>query len=63
VAAGLLAAGAGARLLSSFLYGIGTFDLATDIAVVIVVTTLGILATFSPARRITRIDPAAILKT
>jgi putative ABC transport system permease protein len=63
VAAGLLAAGAGARLLSSFLYGIGTFDLATDIAVVVVVTALGILATFSPARRITRIDPAAILKT
>ena len=62
VAAGLLAASLGARLLGSFLYGIGTFDLATDLAVVAIVTVLGLVATFVPARRITRIDPAAILR-
>ena len=62
VAAGLFAAILGARLLGSFLYGIGTFDLATDVGVVAVVGALGLLATFIPARRTTRIDPAAILK-
>ncbi len=62
VTAGLFAAIVGARLLGAFLYGIGTFDLATDVGVVVVVATLGLLATFIPARRITRIDPAAILK-
>jgi putative ABC transport system permease protein len=62
VGVGLVAASLGARLLGSFLYGIGTFDLATDLAVVALVTVLGLVATFVPARRITRIDPAAILK-
>jgi predicted permease len=63
VAAGLVAAGLAARLVGSFLYGIGTFDVATDLAVVALVTGLGLIATVVPARRITRIDPAAILKT
>jgi predicted permease len=62
VAAGLVAASLGARLLGSFLYGIGTFDLVTDLTVVALVIALGMIATFIPARRITRIDPAAILK-
>ena len=62
VAVGLFAAILGARLLGSFLYGIGTFDLATDVGVVVVVGTLGLLATFIPARRIARIGPATILK-
>jgi putative ABC transport system permease protein len=62
VAAGLVAASLGARLLGSFLYGIGTFDLVTDLIVVALVIALGMIATFIPARRITRIDPAAILK-
>ena len=62
VAAGLAGAGLATRLLGSFLYGIGTFDLATDLAVVALVTVLGLVATFVPARRITRIDPAAILR-
>ena len=62
VAAGLAAAGLATRLLGSFLYGIGTFDLATDLAVVALVTVLGLVATLVPARRITRIDPAAILR-
>ena len=63
VAAGLFAAIVGARLLGAFLYGIGTFDLVTDVGVVGVVATLGVLATIIPARRITKIDPAAILKS
>lgn len=63
VAVGLVVAGAGARLLGSFLYGIGSFDLKTDLAVVALVTALGLVATFIPARRITRIDPAKILRT
>jgi len=62
VGAGLIAAGAGARLLGSFLYGIGTFDLATYLTVVALVTVLGLVATFLPARRITRIDPAEVLR-
>jgi ABC-type antimicrobial peptide transport system permease subunit len=62
VAAGLVAASLGARLLGSFLYGVGTFDLLTDVAVVGLVSVLGVIATVIPARRITRIDPAAILK-
>jgi len=35
----------------------------TDVGVVGVVATLGVLATIIPARRITKIDPAAILKS
>jgi hypothetical protein len=61
-AAGLLAASVGARPLGSFLYEIGTFDLAADLGVVGVVATRGLLATFIPAHRITRIDNAAISK-
>jgi ABC-type antimicrobial peptide transport system permease subunit len=34
----------------------------TDLIVVALVIALGMIATFIPARRITRIDPAAILK-
>jgi predicted permease len=62
VAAGLVAAAVSARLLRSFLYGIGTFDIPTYLGVVAVITALGLVATVIPARRITHIDPARILR-
>jgi ABC-type antimicrobial peptide transport system permease subunit len=62
VAAGLVSAAVSARLLRSFLYGIGTFDVPTYLGVVAVITALGLVATVIPARRITHIDPARILR-
>jgi ABC-type lipoprotein release transport system permease subunit len=52
----------GARLLRSFLDGVGTFDIVTYLAVVTVLTALAVVATVIPARRIIRIDPADILR-
>jgi putative ABC transport system permease protein len=59
---GLVAATAAGKLLGAFLYGTGTFDPVTEVLVLILVTLLGLVATFIPARRITRINPADILK-
>ena len=62
VAAGLVVATLATRLLGSFLYGIGTFDVPTYLIVIALVSALGLVASFIPARRITRIDPATILR-
>ena len=63
VSIGLLGAGLGAQLLRAFLYGVGTFDVATYLAVTSLVVVLALVATLIPARRITHIDPATILRT
>jgi ABC-type antimicrobial peptide transport system permease subunit len=48
--------------VSSFLFGIEIWDRATYIGVIIVVGAVGMAATFLPARRILRIDPAAAMR-
>ncbi len=62
LSAGLAAALGMLRVLKSFLYGVGTYDpialVSTSAALVIV----AMAATLLPIRRITRIDPAKILR-
>jgi macrolide transport system ATP-binding/permease protein len=59
---GLIGAAAVTRLLSSMLYGVSPFDAWTFAGVVLLIISAAFLATFSPARRATRIDPATALR-
>jgi len=62
LAAGLAASLAVARLVSSLLYGVGSFDALTFIAVPIVLLCVACLAILLPARRATKIDPMVALR-
>ena len=62
VAIGVVVAIAASRLLASLLYGVGSFDVATYVGVAVLVTSIGLLASFIPARRVARIDPSRALK-
>ena len=63
LAAGIPAAAAGTRLLESFLFGsIGQLDGRMFLAAPLVVAAAALLACWLPARRVSRIDPAAILR-
>jgi predicted permease len=62
VAAGLLIAWASARLLSSFLYGVGPHDLLTFALVPLVVVGVATLACVGPARRAATIDPLVVIR-
>jgi len=66
VAAGLAAALAGAlaarRVLDSLLFGVTAQDPWTLAAVLVLLGTVAALASYVPARRATRIDPAAALR-
>jgi ABC-type antimicrobial peptide transport system permease subunit len=59
---GVVVAFGASRLVSSFLFGIRPLDGATYLIVAVVVTAVGLVATFVPARRILRIDAAASLR-
>lgn len=65
VAAGILlgigAALAIARLLDSFLVGVSAFDPLTFAGWCVVMIVVALIASYLPARRATRIDPAAVL--
>jgi ABC-type antimicrobial peptide transport system permease subunit len=60
--AGVIVALGASRLVSSFLFGIRPLDAETYVVVAVVVTAVGLVATFVPARRILRIDAAASLR-
>jgi predicted permease len=59
---GLLAFLASARLLASFLYGVGTADPLALLAAAAVLVSAGLLAASVPARRASRVDPAVVLR-
>ena len=61
-AIGLIVALAGAQVLKSFLFGVGTLDAATFLGVPVLLVGVALAAAWVPARRITRIDPVSVLK-
>jgi predicted permease len=60
--AGLAVGLAVGRLVSSLLYGVGSFDAFTFIAVPVVLVFVACLAILLPARRATKIDPMMALR-
>jgi putative ABC transport system permease protein len=63
VVAGVLGAAFGMRVLRPYLYGVTSSDVATYIAVATFVSVVALLATWLPARRATRIEPAVVLRS
>ncbi len=59
---GLLAAAGLGKLMSSVLYGVSSFDVLSLAAVSIVLLAIGILASWLPAHRATRINPVEALR-
>lgn len=62
IGAGLVAAAALTRFLGGFLYGVSATDPLTFLAVPIVILLATLMASYIPARRATRIDPARALR-
>ncbi|HEY1249972.1 MAG TPA: ABC transporter permease [Thermoanaerobaculia bacterium] len=60
---GLAASLASGRILGSLVYGVGTSDPATLIAVAMILVAVAGLAAFLPARRAARVDPIVALRT
>lgn len=63
IAAGLAAAFAATRLMSSLLYGVSATDPATFAAVALLLTAVAVLASSIPARGATKVDPMTVLRT
>lgn len=59
---GLLLATAVGQLISGFLFGIGGSDPLTVIAVLVTLVAVSALASYVPARRATRVNPAVALR-
>ena len=59
---GLAGAFALTRLMSSLLFGVSTNDTARFIVVALILTVVGVLACYLPARRATRVDPLIALR-
>jgi putative ABC transport system permease protein len=62
VGAGLVGALAFSHLLHSFVFGVSTADPATFLIVALLLTMVGLAASFFPARRATRVDPIIALR-
>ena len=62
LAAGVLAALLGGRLLQDFLFGVNPFDPLTFVAVLAAVSSVAALACYVPARRAVNTEPATVLR-
>jgi predicted permease len=62
VALGLVGAAAGTRVLRGMLFGITTLDVRTFIAVSLMFAVVAMFASYLPARRATKVDPAVALR-
>jgi len=62
IGAGIIAAFALTRLLTTLLYGVQPTDVPTFLAGALVLASTSLLACYIPGRRATRIDPIDILK-
>ena len=62
VAAGIALSLATSRALSSLLFGVGSFDLATIATVALVVLVTGAAAAYLPARRASTLDPLTVIR-
>ena len=59
---GIIASIALTKLISGLLFGVSTTDLATLIAVTLLLVVIALIATYIPARRAIRIDPLSALR-
>ncbi|MBO9664096.1 ABC transporter permease [Dokdonella sp.] len=62
VAIGVLVALAGTRALASLLFGVQPLDVATFVAMPLVMVLVGLLASYLPARRASNLDPIESLR-
>jgi len=60
---GLVLSAAVTWLLSRFLYGVSTLDVATFVVIPALLTGVAALAAFLPARRASRVNPVEALRT
>jgi putative ABC transport system permease protein len=63
IVAGFLATLAGTRALASLLFGVTALDPLTLGAAAVLLTVTTIVASYVPARRASRVDPALVLRT
>jgi putative ABC transport system permease protein len=62
LAIGVAAALVFSRVMSGLLFGIGTLDLTSILAASVLLTAVGLLACYLPARRASRVDPIVALR-
>jgi predicted permease len=62
VIAGLLGACALARMLTSFIFGVSTYDPVTFVAVAVLMALVAFAACYIPARRAAKVDPMVALR-